>query len=341
MRQALTLAIEQGQGRDAAVLHNNLALAIWQYEGPQAALDCLPGGDRLLPSGAASPSSRSAIAGMSTTFLAELGQAEQALAEAAPLADRLEAAGDISSIEPRSVQLRLLAERGAHEHAPAADELLTAARDSGQPQCYAQAFAAAARLLLAQGHRRAGTRAPATNSTRSRTSAPTPTTPRPCPRSCAPPSPSPDPSSPTGSSTASSRAHPSTSTPSTPPTPSSPKPPTTTPKPPALYAEAAERWHQFGNVPERAYALLGQGRCLTATRRRGRPAPLHEARELFSLDGLHTRSRRSTQPPRAGRGCGGAVATNCAKSEPMHQTPSSERRPTWASVAPMSRRGSL
>src|SRR5439155_8844973 len=30
----------------------------------------------------------------------------------------------------------------------------------------------------------------------------------------------------------------------------------------ALYAEAAKRWQEFGNVPERAYALLGQGRCL-------------------------------------------------------------------------------
>ena len=39
MRRALALAIEQGQGRAAAVLHNNLALASWQYEGPQAALD--------------------------------------------------------------------------------------------------------------------------------------------------------------------------------------------------------------------------------------------------------------------------------------------------------------
>ena len=26
-----------------------------------------------------------------------------------------------------------------------------------------------------------------------------------------------------------------------------------------LYAESAERWHEFGTVPERAYALLGPG----------------------------------------------------------------------------------
>jgi hypothetical protein len=36
----------------------------------------------------------------------------------------------------------------------------------------------------------------------------------------------------------------------------------------SLYAEAARRWRRFGNVPERAYALLGQGRCLVALGRR-------------------------------------------------------------------------
>jgi hypothetical protein len=30
----------------------------------------------------------------------------------------------------------------------------------------------------------------------------------------------------------------------------------------ALYREAAERWEEYGHVPERAQALLGLGRCL-------------------------------------------------------------------------------
>ena len=54
-----------------------------------------------------------------------------------------------------------------------------------------------------------------------------------------------------------------------------------------LYAEAAARWQEFGNVPERAYALLGQGRCLVALGRARRRAPLREARELFSSMGYH------------------------------------------------------
>ena len=52
-----------------------------------------------------------------------------------------------------------------------------------------------------------------------------------------------------------------------------------------LYAEAAERWLDFGNVPERAYALLGQGRCLTALGQPEAREPLREARELFASMG--------------------------------------------------------
>jgi hypothetical protein len=48
-----------------------------------------------------------------------------------------------------------------------------------------------------------------------------------------------------------------------------------------LYAEAAKRWQQFGNVPERAYALLGQGRCLLALGQPADETPLAAARALF------------------------------------------------------------
>jgi len=48
-----------------------------------------------------------------------------------------------------------------------------------------------------------------------------------------------------------------------------------------LYAEAADRWREFGNEPERAYALLGQGRCLTALGKPEAVEPLREAHELF------------------------------------------------------------
>jgi hypothetical protein len=53
----------------------------------------------------------------------------------------------------------------------------------------------------------------------------------------------------------------------------------------ALYAEAADRWREFGNVAERAYALLGRGRCLVALADPAAEQPLKEARELFKSMG--------------------------------------------------------
>lgn len=53
----------------------------------------------------------------------------------------------------------------------------------------------------------------------------------------------------------------------------------------SMYTDAADRWRRFGNVPERAYALLGQGRCLVALGDRAAEAPLAEARDLFASMG--------------------------------------------------------
>jgi tetratricopeptide (TPR) repeat protein len=48
------------------------------------------------------------------------------------------------------------------------------------------------------------------------------------------------------------------------------------------YADASVRWEAFGNVPEHAYALLGQGRCLTALGNPEAKEPLLRAKKLFS-----------------------------------------------------------
>ena len=48
------------------------------------------------------------------------------------------------------------------------------------------------------------------------------------------------------------------------------------------YADAADRWERFGVVPEQAFALLGQGRCLLGLARPTEAAPvLQHAREIF------------------------------------------------------------
>ena len=52
-----------------------------------------------------------------------------------------------------------------------------------------------------------------------------------------------------------------------------------------LYRDAAERWREYGNVPERAYALLGHGRCLAALGKPDAEEPLREAKKLFTSMG--------------------------------------------------------
>jgi hypothetical protein len=48
------------------------------------------------------------------------------------------------------------------------------------------------------------------------------------------------------------------------------------------YADAVERWEGFGVVPEQAFALLGQGRCLVGLSRRTQATPvLRHARKIF------------------------------------------------------------
>ena len=49
----------------------------------------------------------------------------------------------------------------------------------------------------------------------------------------------------------------------------------------SLYAVAAGRWHRFTGVLEEAYALLGQGRCLTIVGDPEANAPFQAARRLF------------------------------------------------------------
>ena len=63
----------------------------------------------------------------------------------------------------------------------------------------------------------------------------------------------------------------------------------------SLYAEAAAHWQEFGNVPERAHALLGEGRCLLAIGEAKAGEPLRKARELFEQMGYNRHSQRPSR----------------------------------------------
>jgi hypothetical protein len=283
MRSALALAVEQGQGRTAAQLHNNLADSTWQFEGPAAALAaCREGIDFCERRGIAEYGL--SITGMSATMLAALGLPEEALAVAEPVAERLEASGDIFFSEPRSTVLRQLVERGQHEGVAGVDEFVATARDADSPQVYAHAFTAAARLLLAQGHRRQAsdllvevTELPEVFAeayyaeslpavVRTALALGDPGLAARLVDGVEPVSPLFEHALATaGAQLAEADGEHAEAV--------------------ALYAAAAERWGRFGNVPERAYALLGHGRCLNAIGDSEAEGPLQVARELFESMG--------------------------------------------------------
>ena len=283
MRHALKLAIDRDEARTASLLYNNVAVYAMLFEGPQAALDlglegiafCQRRGLRL---------GVDAIASGVPTQLADLGQTEQALSEAAPQADQLEQAGDYAFTEPRALQLRLLAEQGRHEQAPPSEPLLKAARESGHIEVLAFSVAAAAPCLHAHGQPEEARlllqeldRIPAVRTVppyagilpglirtalalddqilaSSLADGVPPLTPghRHALTSCR------------AQLAEAAGTHEEAA---------------------RLYGDAASRWHEFGNVPERAYALLGAGRCLHALGDPAAGAPLAEAREQFELLG--------------------------------------------------------
>ena len=283
MRRALALAVMQGMGRDAAVLHNNLALDTWQYEGPPAALELSGEGIDFCERRGIAGMVLS-IAGMRLTFLAACGRSEDALADVESVAAQAEAAGAVTFIEARSVQLGLLDKRGEGGQADVAEQLSATARETGEPQCIALAFAAAAQIMLAEGH---NDRAKALLEELERTSgtrddpyyaAQLPELVR-CALALGDPGLASrlvagvEPRTPLQqhalaacraalAEAAGDRATAVTA-----------------------YADAATQWRRFGDVPEVAYALLGQGRCLVALGTDGADGPLSEARELFAVTG--------------------------------------------------------
>jgi hypothetical protein len=283
MRRALELALERGHGRVAAGLYNNLAIVAWLYDGPQAAYAAAREGIDFCERRGITEFALQ-IGAMSQTFRADLGDAEAALAGAGPAAERLQTAGDMAFIEPRSLQLRLLAACGAHAQAPAADELVARARKSGDTTLCAVAFTTAAAVLLARGHHqqaqallaeleqitniRAEPYYASVLSELVRTALAVgdpdlasrlvagvePRTPLAQHALCHC----------RAQLTEATGEH---------------------AKAVALYADAAQALGKFGNVPERAHALLGRGRCLAALGRPERKAPLREARDLFASMG--------------------------------------------------------
>ena len=281
LRRALELALEQGLGRETAVIYGNLSGPTFVGQGPQAAVDLCREAiafDERRGIVDVALQTHSEVPGL----LATLGQTEQALAEADLVAEPLEATGDMAWLHLRALQMCLLVERGSPEMAPDLDRLVDASRETALAGVIAYSLAAGAYLLLARGERERahaflreiaelGTfdltelgwlgrmalaledPALATHLAESLEGFSTA-------------------SGPDEHARVSARAqlveargdHIAAA---------------------RLYQQAAERWEDFGYVPERAYALLGQGRCLRALGDPAAEQALAEARDLFASMG--------------------------------------------------------
>jgi class 3 adenylate cyclase len=284
MERALTLLLERGAGRDAAILKNNLAVGRYPLDGPALALVAFEEGisfceQRGLGEAAA------ALAGNCPGLLAELGRTEEALARATRVAAVLEASASLHDLtEVRAVELAGCLARGEQEAAPAGpDWLVESARAINAADISAVALASAAAALVSEAPERACAlleeleQGPGWHET--------PYYARQLPTMVRTALTAGDPAlakrlvdgltlrypldehavRAAGAQLAEHAGDHADAA--------------------ALYAEAAARWQEFGNVPERAHALLGQGRCLLAAWQPGADQPLREARDLFAAMG--------------------------------------------------------
>ncbi len=285
MERALGLLLEQGVGRDAAILHNNLALARYPLQGPARALADFEEGIAFCEQrGLAEPVA--VLNGNCPGLLAELGHTEEALERAGRLVAAAEARGEAYAMfEPCVVEFANWLARGEPD-APrhGAEWLIEAARAIGTAEMIVLAFGPAAEALAAVAPERTSAllaeldQVTGAHNTpyfarqlaamvRTALAAGDPELARRLAEVLEPVYPLHE------HARCAARAqlaehsgdHAEAAT---------------------LYAEAAGRWREFGNVPERAYALLGQGRCLAALGNPESEVPLREARDLFASMGF-------------------------------------------------------
>jgi class 3 adenylate cyclase/tetratricopeptide (TPR) repeat protein len=280
MREAIRLATQAGQGREVALLHNNLGITLWAFQGSQAALAELRTGIAF-----AAARGLTEIAAWTTgstlSPLFDAGQLDEALTLASTLTDRLHD-DPVALSEVRSVGARIHTMRGqAALAADYLDWLETITRDAGSAEVLVLGLGEAALTHTALGDTSHAvallTELAAAPNTRdnSHYAALLPAFVR----------------------TAITTGHPDIAQTLTadyqPHTPYAHHALITATAALAEargdhqaaadgYADAATRWEQFGVVPEHACALLGCGRCLVSLSRPSEAARvLQQARGLF------------------------------------------------------------
>jgi class 3 adenylate cyclase/tetratricopeptide (TPR) repeat protein len=283
LERVLELLLDSGAGRDAATVQNNLGIARYPLQGIRASLDTFESGIRFCRQRGLAEAEL-ALATSRLGLLAEVGRPEDALAEAGEITAASEATGQVTDlVEVRAVDAAIRFARGEQPSTAEIEWVVETARKVGHVDITPVAFGCAAVVLASEAPDRARAllreleHAPGARGVSYymrqlaaivRTALATgdralaerlvervvPHYPLDEDALCA--------ARAQLSEHAGDLAEAVT-----------------------LYADAAERWHAFGNVPERAYALLGEGRCLLMLGRPGAEQPLREARDLFASMG--------------------------------------------------------
>ena len=282
MRDALRIAIETGDGREAGSLYNNLGRSLWVFDGPVAAVETYRQG-REFDEARGMTGLALWIESGSLDSLADTAELDEVVTAAARLGERAEATGVVPPlITVRSVLARVLALRGQAERAIGfLDWLEHTARETASPEMIAQGLGASAiaRAALGEVDRATALMAEIAATPRLRGQL-----------SFAPCAPAlvraaismGDPPLAEGLAVGADvsipyQAHAAVATNA------------------ALmevrgdlehaaeaYGDAVDRWKGFGVIHEQGFALLGQGRCLLGLSRPTEAAPLvQRAREIF------------------------------------------------------------
>jgi class 3 adenylate cyclase len=283
MERALELLIDQGAGRAAAVLQNNLAMARFPLRGPaRAVADFEEGVAFCEQRGLLEPGTQ--LESGCLVFLVQLGRADEALERAARLVPMLEARGDTHSLsEVRAVEIAVRLARGEHDVTRLTDWLIEMARTVAATDVVMFALASAAAALadsapeIARGLLAELEQTPGAHETvyyplqlaatvRTALGIADVALARRLVDALEPRYPLDDHA--LRASRAQLAEHGGDLAGAA-----------------ALYAEAGDGWQEFGNVAERAYALLGRGRCLLALDAERAEQALREARAIFASMG--------------------------------------------------------
>jgi hypothetical protein len=292
MERALSMLIDGGVGQDAAVLHNNLAIARYPLQGPARSLVAFEEGIAFCEArGLALVATF--IGANCPGVLTELGRSEEAMKRAAALSAEMEGVGSVQDrCEVRASELVLRLARGGHGGLEEIDWLISTALTVRQTDVAGFALAVAADALtrgaperacslLAQLERLSGVR----NS---------PYYARQLPRMIRTALAAGDPEIAQRVLAGFEPRYPLEEHALCAAQAQLAEHAGEYARAADLYAEAAERWNEFGNVPERAHALVGQSRCLIALDELGAEQPLREASTLFESMG-YTPAVRETE----------------------------------------------